>query len=156
MNRVGAAGLPDGRSDALYRLCGGLCDCKNRLGVSLGLVDHGLLFAFGAGDKRFALAGGDVDLLLSAAFRSCNKSPFFALCGDLLLHRVQNFFWRREVFDFIAQYLHTPVQRRFVNRLYHLGIDDVALLKGFVKLELTDHRAQRGLGQLRYCHDVVA
>ena len=37
----------------------------------------------------------------------------------------------------------------------HLRVDDVALFKGLVQLQLADHAAQAGLCQLRHGHDVV-
>jgi hypothetical protein len=48
-------------------------------------------------------------------------------------------FGGRQVLDFVAQHLHAPVQRRFVDGLHHLGVDDVALFKGLVQLQLADH-----------------
>jgi hypothetical protein len=62
----------------------------------------------------------------------------------------------RQVLDFVAQHLHAPVERGFVDGLDHLGVDDVALFKGLVELQLADHTAQRGLRQLGDGHDVVA
>ena len=93
---------------------------------------------------------------MPAAFRGSDQGTLFAFRRDLLLHRVQDFLGRRQVLDFIAQHFDTPVQGRFVNRLNHLGVDDVAFLKGLVKFEFADHRAQRCLRQLGDCRDVVA
>ena len=68
---------------------------------------------------------------------------------------MQDFLWRRQVLDFVAQYFHAPVECCLVDGLDHLGVDDVALFKGFVEFELADHTAQRGLRQLGDGHDVV-
>jgi hypothetical protein len=53
---------------------------------------------------------------------------------------MQNFLGRRQILDFVAQDLHAPVQGGFVNGGNDLGIDDVALFKGLVELQLADHR----------------
>ena len=148
--------LADGRSHAFNGLCGGLGHGLDGFGFALGLVDDGLLFTFRAGDEGLALAGGDVDLLLAAALGGGDQRALLALGRDLLLHGVQDFLRGRQVLDFVTQHLHTPVQGGFVNRLHHLGVDDVALFKGLVQLQLADHRAQRGLCQLGHRHDVVA
>ena len=108
-------------------------------GLALGVVDGGLLFALGARDEGLAFAGGDVDLLLAAAFGGGDQRALFALGGDLRLHGVQDFLRRRQVLDFVAQHLHAPVQRGFVDGGHHLGVDDVALLEGLVEFELADH-----------------
>ena len=117
--------------------------------IALGLVDDGLLFAFGAGNEGLALAGGDVDLLLAPAFRGGDQGALFALGGDLLLHGVQDFLGWRQVLDLVAQHLDTPVQGGLVDGLHHLGVDDVALFKGLVEFQLANDGAQRGLRQLR-------
>jgi len=49
----------------------------------LGFVDGGLLFAFRAGNEGLALAGGDVDLLLAAAFGCSDQRTLFAFGCDL-------------------------------------------------------------------------
>ena len=98
---------------------------------------------------------GEIRDLETAAFRGGNQGALFALGRDLGLHGQQNFLGRRQVLDLVAQYLHTPVERRLIDGLDDLGIDDVALLEGLVQLQLADHAAQRGLGQLRDGHDVV-
>ena len=121
-----------------------------------GLVDLGLLLAFGARDEGLALAGGDVDLLLAPAFGRRDQRALLALGGDLRLHRAQDLGRRRQVLDLVAQHLHAPGQRRFVERADDRGVDQVALLEGLVELHLADHAAQRGLRQLRDGDDVVA
>jgi hypothetical protein len=121
----------------------------------LGAVDGSLLLTFGTGDGGFAFAGGNVDLFLLATFGSSDQGALFALGGDLRLHGVQDFLGRGQVLDFIAQYLHAPVLGRFVDGADDGGVDVVALLEGLVQFHLADHRAQRGLGQLRDGGDVV-
>jgi hypothetical protein len=85
---------------------------------------------------------------LALAFGRGDDGALFAFGGDLRLHRAQDFGRRRQVLDFVAQHLHAPVQRRFVDGLDHLGVDHVTLLEGLVQLQLADHAAQRGLRQL--------
>jgi hypothetical protein len=46
-------------------------------------------------------------------------------------------------------------KRRLVERGHDAGVDVVAFLEGAVEFELADHRAQRGLRQLRDRHDIV-
>ena len=95
----------------------GLGHRDDRGRLALGLVDLGLLLAFGAGDEGLALAGGDVDLLLAPAFGGGDQRALLALGGDLRLHRVQDLRGRRQVLDLVAQHLHAPVQRRLVEAL---------------------------------------
>ena len=156
LHSISTTGFFDGAGNTFQRLCCGTSYSHDSSGLALGFVDSGLFFTFGAGNEGFALAGSDVDLLLSATFRGGNQGTFFAFGGDLCLHGPQDFVGRGQVFDFVAQHLHSPVQRGLVNGIDHLGIDHVALFKGFVQLQLADHAAQRGLRQLGDGHDVVA
>ena len=93
---------------------------------------------------------------MAAAFGGGNQGALFTLRSDLLLHGVQDFFGRGQVFDFVTQHFHAPIQSGFVNGLHHLGVDDVAFFKGFIQLQLTDYRAQRRLRQLRNGDHIVA
>ena len=155
LHRLFAAGLTNGGGNAFNGLRGGVCHGGDGGCVALRFVDGGLFFALGAGNESLAFARGDVDLLLTTAFRRGNQGAFFALGGDLRLHGVQNFGRWRQVFDFVAQHLHAPVERGLVNCGHHLRVDDVALFKSFVQFQLTNHAAQAGLRQLRHRHDVV-
>ena len=73
------------------------------------------------------------------AFGGGDQRALLALGGDLRLHRMQDLRRRRQVLDLVAQHLHAPVQRRLVERVHDLGVDDVALLEGPVELHLADH-----------------
>ncbi|AOY02122.1 hypothetical protein BJP62_17755 [Jeongeupia sp. USM3] len=67
-------------------------------------------------DRRFALAAGEVDLLLLDAFGLGDQRALFPFGGDLLLHRVEDFLRWCQVLDFVAQHLDAPVGRGFVER----------------------------------------
>ena len=110
-----AARLADRRGDAFDGVGGRFGHRDDRRRLALGLVDLGLLLAFGAGDEGLALAGGDVDLLLPAALRGGDQRALLALGRDLRLHRVQDLLGRRQVLDLVAQHLHAPVERGLVD-----------------------------------------
>ena len=78
-----APGLADGSGNPLNGLGRGIGHFGDGGGVALGLVDRGLLFTLRAGNEGFALPRGDVDLLLTAAFRSRDQRTLFALGRDL-------------------------------------------------------------------------
>ena len=150
-----AARLADGAGDAFYGLGGGIGHGRDGGGFALGIVDGGKFGALGARDESFALARGDVDLFLAPTFGGGDQGTLFALGRDLRLHGVQNFLGWREVLDFVAQHLHTPVQRSLVDGGHDLRVDDVPFFKGLVEFELADDASQRGLCQLCHCDDVV-
>ena len=68
-----AARFADGCAHLAQRFGAGLRQRDDGRGMALGAVDRRLLFAFGAGDGRFALTAGDIDLLLLAPFRGGNQ-----------------------------------------------------------------------------------
>ena len=95
-------------------------------------------------------------MFLLAAFRGGNHGALFALSGNLLLHGLQNHSGRRQVFDFVTQYLHAPVQSRFINGAYHRTVDEITFFERFIEFHLTDHASERGLRELRDSDHVVA
>ena len=64
----------------------GVSHCGDRGGFALRLVDIGLLFTFGLGDGGLPLAGGNIDLLLAAAFgrgdQRASRSAVIWACMD--------------------------------------------------------------------------
>ena len=62
-----AAGLANGRCNALNGLRRGIGHFSDGGRIPLRFVDGSLLFTFRTGDERLSFTRGDVDLLLSAA-----------------------------------------------------------------------------------------
>src|SRR5205823_5792607 len=126
----------------------GLGDDPDRGRLALGAVDGGLLLALGSQYRRLLGAIRDVDLLLALALRLGDERTLLALSGDLLLHRAQDRFRRRQALDLVAQDLDAPVASCLVERVHDLPVDLLARLEGLVELHLADLAAQRGLRQL--------
>ena len=116
VDRLDPPGDFDRLGDLADRPGVGLGEREDRRGVALRLVDLGLLFALGLGDRRRAGAVGQVDLLLLLAFGGRDHRALLALRGDLRLHRVQDLLRRGQVLDLVAEHLDAPVRRRLVER----------------------------------------
>ena len=149
------ARLADGGAHLAQRLGTGLRQRDDGRSLAFGAVDRCLLFAFRAGNVRFALTAGNIDLLLLASFRSGNQCALFALGRNLRLHRMQNLLGRRQILDFITQYLDTPIRRRFIDGIHDGRINMVALFKCLVEFHFTDHRTQGRLRQLRNGGNII-
>ena len=116
--------------------------------LALRAVDRRGLVAFGLENRSLFLAVCQVDFFLALTFRLGDQRALLALRGNLRLHRAQNRFRRRQIFDFIAQHFHAPGAPRLVQHRNHLSINLVTTFESLVEFHFADFRTQSGLRQL--------
>src|ERR1700742_2601365 len=130
-------------------------DGQNRLRLTFGFVDLLLLVGFGLFDHALLVAFRGIDLGVALAFGGQHDCAFLALGAHLLFHGGQHVLRRRDVLDFVAQYLHAPGGRCLVQLGNDIRDDGAARLERSIQLDFADLAAQRGLRQLRNRKSIV-
>ena len=122
-------------------------DGADRLRLSLGGEDRGLLLPLRLEDRRLLLALGGQDLRLLDPLGLQDRRPLLAVGPHLLLHRVLDRRRRVDGLQLDAMDPDAPLAGRLVEDAAQLVVDRLARRERLLERHPADHVAQRGDGE---------